>query len=50
MDLRGSYHAYETMDMHGHDWKGQKESILELMDTFDFLREMVESAFVSGND
>jgi hypothetical protein len=50
MDLRGSYHAFETMDLHGHDWKGHKETILEFMDEFDFLREMVDSAFVSGND
>ena len=50
MDLRGSCHAFETMDLNGHDWKGHKETILELMDEFDFLREMVDSAFVSGND
>jgi predicted phosphohydrolase len=50
MDLRGSYHAYETMDIHGHDWKGHKQSILELMEEFDFLSEMVDTALVSGND
>lgn len=50
MDLRGSYHSFETMDRLGHDWKEHKETILELMDEFDFLREMVDSAFVSGND
>lgn len=50
MDLRGSYHAYETLDMQGHDWKGHKESIKDLMDEFDFLDEMVDTALVSGND
>jgi len=36
--------------MQGHDWKGHKQSIHELMEEFDFLSEMVDTALVSGND
>ena len=50
LDLRGSYHAHESMDSGSHDWKSHKQSIIDLVNAFDFLASAVATTFVSGND
>jgi hypothetical protein len=50
LDLRGAYQAYETMDPGSHDWKSHKQTIVDLVASFDFLASAVATTFVSGDD
>jgi len=48
-DLIGALQARNQLDIHAHDWKAHELSIKELINTFDFLQEEIQTELEFGN-
>ena len=42
LDLVGSYEAMEQCDTQAHNWKAHSQSIIDLEQQFNFIREIAE--------